>query len=157
MAAIPVGVSIGRVRRTRVVSPSEAGYITSMNRQAQALTDKILQVAQNVGDATPDAILFALQPIYERSQELVPVRTGKLKSSGFLTIITTTANNVKAAIGYARYGQPHYAAFVHEMVHIPHAKGTQAKFLEAAVNEKIFQFERRLTNYLRNAGGFANG
>lgn len=143
--AVPIGLSIGRVRVTRVVSVSEAGYIRNMRKQADNIVGKLVMIANRFRDATPGAIRYALQPIYEQSQIYVPVRTGKLKRSGFiLAEAEKHSGRVRALIGYARHGQPHYAAFVHEMIHIPHAGVTQAKFLEKAVREKIWTFKARL-------------
>jgi len=106
-----------------------------------------------IKNATAEGMAYALMPILERSQELVPVDTGKLKRSAFITVTQSVSGPV-AVIGYARYGQPHYAAFVHEMLHIPHQKGKSAKFLEIAVNEKIGIFKRRLVRYITENAGF---
>ncbi len=150
----PLSLSIGRVRITRAAHPSEAGYIVSMRNQWAAIEKVILQAIDNVGRVTPGAITYALQPIFDRSQELVPVDTGKLKRSGFIETQTEyRSGRVRAAIGYGKHGSPHYAAFVHEMVNIPHAKGTQAKFLETAVNEKLGLFKRRLIRHLATQSG----
>jgi len=146
--------TVGRVRVTSASHPSEAGYIRSMRLQMEQIEKIIMGAIANIEGATPGAIRYALQPIYDRSQELVPVKTGKLKRSGFLEVQTESrSGRVRAAVGYGKHGRPLYAAFVHEMVHIPHAKGTQAKFLETAVNEKIGVFKRRLVRHLaENAG-----
>jgi hypothetical protein len=142
-----IQATIGRIRVTKAAYPSEAGYIRSMRLQTDELERVIQQVARKVGFATPDAIVYALQPIFDRSQELVPVDTGKLKRSGFLkTDREYRSGRVRAQVGYAQHGQPHYAAFVHEMLHIPHHSpaGASAKFLEIAVNEKLGSFKDRL-------------
>ena len=144
------GFSVGRIRVTSAASPSEGRYIQNMRNQTKDLNDIIKKVMDHVVGVTPHAIIHALEPIYDRSQELVPKDTRKLMKSGFIEVNTEgRSGNVRALIGYARFGKPQYAAFVHEMVHIPHARGESAKFLEIAINEKIGNFDRRLTNYMR--------
>ena len=146
---------IGRLRVTKAAHPSEAGYIRSMRIQTDHLAAIIKQVSDNVHAATAPAIQYALQPIFEKSQEYVPVDTGRLKRSGFNRVDKESrSGNVRVLIGYGRYGKPHYAAFVHEMVHIPHARGTRAKFLEDAVNEGLHLFKRRLVRRMGQLAGF---
>jgi hypothetical protein len=140
-----ISARIGRVRVTRATQPSEAGYIRSMRLQTEQLENVMRQVVQKIEGVTAHAIVYALQPIYDASQELVPVKTGKLKRSGYIGLDTEKRSGaVRAEIGYAKHGNPHYAAFVHEMLHIPHKKGKSAKYLERAVNENIGLFKSRL-------------
>ncbi len=140
-----VNIKVGRVRVTKAVSPGEPGYIRSMRIQTGQLEKIIKQVVLKVHAATAHAIVYALQPIFDYSQEIVPVESGDLKRSGYLKAdAKTVLGKIRAQIGYALYGKPHYAAFVHEMLHIPHQKGKQAKYLEAAVHQKLDLFRRRL-------------
>lgn len=67
--------------------------------------------------------------IYKRSQELVPVDTGRLKKSGGYRKIENGEYEVA-------YYAP-YAIFVHELVNNKHPNGGQAKFLEDAYYEVI--------------------
>jgi len=124
-----------------------------MRLQMDHIANRLNAEIEGIKKATVEGMAFALEPIMARSQELVPEDSGKLKRSAFIEIIPSVAGPV-AIIGYARHGQPHYAAFVHEMIHIPHAKGKSAKFLEIAVNEKIGVFRRRLTRYITENTGF---
>jgi hypothetical protein len=71
----------------------------------------------------------ALEPTFDKSQELVPVLTGALKRSGFLGVGESRGKKV-AEIGYGRGGVPFYAARVHEDLDVYHKPPTQAKFLE---------------------------
>jgi hypothetical protein len=71
--------------------------------------------------------------LYNKSQELVPVDTGRLKASGQI------ANNGKKGFGaetLVEYGGPEapYAFIVHERLDVHHEPPTQAKYLTAAVN-----------------------
>lgn len=70
-----------------------------------------------------------LQRIYDRSQELVPVRTGALKASGLIVAV-----GLSGEVGYGGPGAD-YAWRVHEDVTISHLQG-QAKYLEQAYAEE---------------------
>jgi len=120
-----------------------------MNKQAKELTDIIKDAIQQIKGVTPEAVKFAAQPIMDRADEIVPEDTGKLRRSAFLETDNISVTGIRVLLGYARFGNPSYAAFVHERVDIRHAKGKSAKFLEIAVNEKIFQFKRRLVKFMR--------
>lgn len=144
--------SIGRVRVTKAVSPGEPGYIRSMRLQMEQIGRIIDEKVDDIKNVTAQGMAYALEPIMEHSQKIVPVDTGKLKASGFI-VVQNTATGPQALIGYARYGQPKYAAYVHEMLHVPHQKGKSAKFLEIAVEQKLDLFRRRLIRYIsENAG-----
>lgn len=137
---------MGRERKTVAIHPSEADYIDSVRRQMVKIEKNLKKVVDHIEGVTPDAMRFGLVPIFDRSQELVPVDTYRLKNSGFIEVRQVTAG-AQAVVGYGRYGRPHYATVVHERLDLRHAKGKQAKFLEAAVNE--FQ-----STYLRRVGLF---
>jgi hypothetical protein len=113
----------------------------------KVITDNLLKTVQHIEGVTPEAIRYGLQPIYDESQRLVPVDTGRLKRSGFVET-RKTASGTQAGIGYGRYGRPAYAGFVHERVDIPHAGDTQAKFLEQAVKTKLGDFRRRTERFM---------
>jgi len=86
---------------------------------------------------TPAAVEAALRPIFERSQELVPVKSGALKRSGFIEIRKGSKGQTFGEVGYGKGGVPHYAALQHENLDFLHKAPTQAKFLEQAVNEEL--------------------
>ena len=139
-----MGISLGRVRVTRAVgSPTEAGYVKSMRDQADAIAKKLENIIKGVQGVTPIAIIDALEPIKDRSLELVPVDTGALKRSFFIET-RQTASGSRVVMGYGKAGNPWYAALVHENLFFRHAKGKSAKFLEIAVNENIDKFSGRL-------------
>lgn len=138
-------VQVGRVRHTGAVgSPTESGYINQMKAQSEAIAGRIQAVIDGVKNNTPESIRKALKPIYDLSQQYVPVDTGDLKASGFLEVENTRSGAVRVAIGYGRYGNPWYAALVHERTDFRHAKGKKAKFLESAVKERIHVFKTLL-------------
>jgi len=116
------------------------------------IRQNLLKVVNHIDNITPEAIRFALKPIFDESQRLVPVDKGTLKASGFVEV-RKTATGASAAIGYARHGKPNYAGFVHERLDLRHAAPTQAKFLETAVNTHIDDFRRRLVLFYQKQTG----
>lgn len=147
-SVIPLEAVVGRVRVTNVVSPSEAAYIGQMKAQSDQIVANMRKAISHIENTTADALLFGLEPIYDESQRLVPVDTGRLRRSGF-TSVRKRAGGPVAQIGYGRFGQPFYAAFVHERMDIRHAPPTQAKFLETAVMTKLGDFRRRVELFMR--------
>lgn len=148
----PLGFNVGRVRVTVAAQPSEAGYIRSIREQMKVIIGNVRKVIDRIEEVTPEALVFGVQPIFDKSQELVPVDTGRLKASGFIETRDTAAG-VGVFVGYGRFGIPHYAGFVHERLDLRHATGKQAKFLEAAVNEHIGDFERRVALFISRETG----
>jgi len=72
--------------------------------------------------------------IFARSQMLVPVATGVLKGSGYVTPVKRSGDVSYQDIGY---GGPaaSYAMWVHESF-AKHTEPTQRKYLERPVNER---------------------
>lgn len=152
--ADPLGISVGRVRVTVAASPSEAGYIRGIRTQMNVIMKNMQKLIDGVENATPQAIKFGLIPMFEESQRLVPIDTGNLKASGYVEVRTEPrGGRIRAEIGYGRHGRPHYAGFVHEMLQIPHAPPTQAKYLEAAINKHIGEFPFRIARFMQKATG----
>lgn len=145
-------MSVGRVRVTRVVSPAEAGYIRAMRNQMKTIEQAITAKINQIQGATPAALKYATQPIFDKSQVYVPVDKGPLKASGFHTT-ERTAKGARVNIGYGKGGNPPYAVFVHERLDLAHDAPTRAKFLEQAANEHISQIVPRAARYLKKATG----
>lgn len=155
--AAQLKLNVGRERVTVAALPSEAGYIRSIRVQMEAIRKNMEQVVAHVNGVTGEAIVFGLQPVFDESQKLVPVDTGKLQRSGFIET-RRTASGIIAAIGYGRFGIPFYTAFVHENLTVRHAKGKSAKFLEIAVQTKIGDFRRRVELFIaRTMPGIQGG
>ncbi len=155
--ADPLGIQVGRQRVTSAAHPSEAGYIRSIRSQMDVIMKNMLKLIAGIENATPHAIRHGLLPIFEESQRLVPVDKGDLKASGYVVVRTEgRGGRVRAEIGYGRHGRPHYAGYVHEMLSIPHAPPTQAKYLEAAINKHISDFTRRVGMFLQKATGLGS-
>lgn len=145
---------IGRQRRTVVVGPSEAGYIGAIQQQGAAIAGNLKKVVAHLDNLTVEALEFGLKPIYDKSQELVPVDTGRLKRSGYYEA-RKLKSGATAEIGYGRYGNPTYAVFVHE-IPMKHAPPTQWKYLEHAVDARIDDFRRRVALFLQRNSGLSN-
>ena len=148
----PVQFSVGRVRVTGSAKISERGYIRSIRKQMDAIIGNVKKAIKHIKEVTPEALVFGIQPVFDLSQELVPIDTGDLKASGFIET-RETSSGAQVFVGYGRHGRPFYAGFVHERLDVRHAAGKQAKFLQAAVDQRIDDFSRRVALYMkRNAG-----
>lgn len=113
---------------------------------------RLERALRDVRNATPDALLHALKPVFDTSQQLVPVKTGRLKESGFMEA-ERTSQGARATIGYAADGDPFYATIVHERLDVQHASPTQAKFLEEAFNRHEDKIAPRVASFLREKVG----
>lgn len=149
-----INLSVGRQRVTRALDPSNAAYVRQMQRQMQGLMTNLATVIESIKEASPDALLYATQPIFDTSQALVPVDTGRLKRSGFHEA-RRTYRGATVAIGYARGGSPDYAAIVHERTELNHASPTQAKYLHEAVNRHTQHIVPRYAEYIKRDTGLS--
>lgn len=136
MAARLARFRVGPQRVTTGLAPWQAGYARAVRSQMVTVEKSYTRLLQTLRADTPEAIRRMLQPVFDRSQELVPVDTGVLKNSGYLEIRERRGTSV-GEIGYGKGGIPHYAAKVHEDMDVFHAPPTQAKFLEQAADEHI--------------------
>lgn len=91
------------------------------------------RVEQGLVQAVQDALNEVAQQILERSQDLVPVRTGALRDSGYITS-GDQGGYPSVTITYGGGDVP-YAYQVHEDLEMRHPNGGQAKYLEQAVIE----------------------
>lgn len=133
---------IGRQRITKGIRPSEASYTRSIRSQMEQLEQNLSAVITQLKDVTPAVLEVALRPTFQKALNRTPVDTGDLKASGYLE--TRTGTHVKAEIGFGKRGNPHYTAFVHERVDVPHKAPTQAKFLQSAIEEDLDEIPKRL-------------
>lgn len=155
--AVGIGASVGRVRVPGMgrYDFGSANYTRAMKAQMDQIVLRLSKTIKGIKNVTPEAIKAGLQPIMDLSQTYVPVDSGDLKRSGFIET-RQTSTGVRAWIGYAKGGTPHYAAWVHEMMHIPHAKGKSAKFLERAVNERIHTFKYLVLDHIKQKAGLGS-
>lgn len=76
------------------------------------------------------ALIDGANIVLEKSQENVPVLTGKLKSTGKVGNIKKDKDEMSIPITYGNESDVDYAIYVHE-----HDAGRGHKFLEKALNE----------------------
>lgn len=143
---------VGRQRLSASTDPSEAGYTRAIRAQMDMLVRNTKATIAAIENISPDALIHALQPIYDDSQELVPVDTGELKASGFIEA-RLGSRGAEGVVGYARGGQPQYAVWVHENMVWFHKPPTQAKFLEEAVKRHVDDVPERYAEYVRTMLG----
>lgn len=86
---------------------------------------------------------------FGQSQDLVPVRYGILRASGFVTAPTVTNNTSETTIAYGGASAP-YAAYVHEITTHRHDAPTRAKFLSYPLELRFPVLGRRLKARLEN-------
>jgi hypothetical protein len=94
----------------------------------------------------------ALQPTFDRSQIIVPKKTGALKDSGYLEV-RTFRGKVVAEMGYGKGGKPHYAIIQHENLEYHHDPPARAKFLEGPLLEDADEIRRRCIALYKEASG----
>jgi len=154
MAFTGVKLHVGRVTVRSPKYPSEPGFVEAIRKGMRDLQKNMLYIIQQFEDVTPEFMVEALQPIFDESQILVPVDTGDLKASGYLEIVSGRTGDIWVDMGYGRNNKPDYAAYVHEMVQIPHKPPTQAKFLEKPVNDGMLNIIDTLAAKYKDFGGF---
>ena len=103
-----------------------------IGKESKKTFKKLNRVMKQIEYATPQAAAWAVLPIFEESQNLVPTDSGALKESAYIKTTDAGRKRVRVEIGYAEHGHPEYAWYVHEQITHQHAYPTQAKFLETA-------------------------
>ena len=118
------------------------------------LEKQIQEKIDSIKDVSAETLESVGQEILDRSQELVPVETGALKKSAFIET-NKDSNETSVSIGYNKDGTAPHAVFAHEIgpYSNPTTPGTQYKFLETAVREKlpkiIDTLKKRISSSLR--------
>lgn len=138
-------VQVGKLFYRNPPHPSSAAYLHYMREAMNGMTRKYEEVFKQVKDMTPEIMKEALEPTFELAKYYTPVKSGDLKRSGYLEI-RQFRGQPRVEMGFARGGNPNYAAFVHERVDIPHAAPTRSKFLEAAMIQDLSDIRHRLIN-----------
>lgn len=108
----------------------------------QAMADIISQyeaLTKRLHAATPEILLNAMTPAFNKSQLYCPVKTRTLLESGKLEVETSEAGRTTASITYGS-SVAWYAALVHELVYLNHKEPTRAKFLQSALEEELDSF-----------------
>lgn len=142
----------GLTKVSKPIWASEPDFVTQMNAQLKALIEDLGYIFDQFEDVTPDITVEAMRPTFEKSQRYTPKDTMALVNSGYLEVVTKRGSPL-VEMGYAKGGVPRYAPYVHEMTELKHDAPTRSKFLEAAINEDMFDIIDRVADgYSRFAG-----
>lgn len=147
-APIPIRLAVGSTNIRMSDTSSAAALGRGLNAAFKELGENFRWYVNQLEGFLPEDMLAALEPTFDKSQELVPVDTGDLKDSGYLEV-EAFRGNVRVEMGYGRNNFPDYAIFVHENLEARHAAPTQAKFLEQPVNEDYYAIIQRLTDRIK--------
>lgn len=123
---------------------SEAGFVEAMNAQVKDITDSIVDILNQFEDATPEVVMDALEPTFEKSKLYCPKDTHELVESGYLEVVKR-GKSPYVEMGYAKGGKPRYAVYVHEMTGYKHEAPTRSKWLQHAVQEDLGSISSRLS------------
>lgn len=145
-----VNVSVGTRSIRGSQRSSVVDYTRIVRQQMKGIQHNLDKIIRQVENVTPEALDYAVRPIYEQSQVYCPVDTGALKESGYLVVRRDGKRGAQVEVGYGRAGKPFYAVFVHEMMDLYHEPPTRAKWLESAFKEGMDQIPVRLAEYIRN-------
>jgi len=133
------GIGTKRGSARTPLSPAavaSARYAPYMNAQMRAIMETYRKVISDIEGVLPDIMAEALGPTLELAKSYTPVATGKLKDSGYIEKRNSASGGINVVIGFAKGGNPDYAAIVHERVDMFHRVG-RAKFLESALLEDM--------------------
>lgn len=136
-----ISAGLGRMPgRVREGSPAfyRKQAIGTARASMKAVVDKYAKLVKHLQTVTPDVLWNALEPVFQKSQDYVPVRTGELKFSGDMRV-EGVGDTLEGSI---TYGNPTawYAALVHEYVWLNHQPPTRAKYLQSAMEEELDSF-----------------
>jgi hypothetical protein len=109
----------------------------------EAALKAIKGVAKDTGIKIADGLQDAAQILYDKSQELVPVDSGRLKASGQITSNNKKGLGAELTVDYGGPEAP-YAFIVHELLDLHHVPPTQAKYLERAATLVKAKMQRAL-------------
>lgn len=110
----------------------------------KAIIGQTIQYQRGKGKLHEAAIKDVMRFLFSKTQEVVPVRTGRLKASGRVTF-TGSHWKTKAKI---TYNAP-YAMIQHENLQFSHAPGKQAKYVEGPARKFRPQMRRRYERKMR--------
>lgn len=119
-----------------------ASYNRQMIEGMRKIESTLLDIFNQFEDITPEVMIEALEPTFQKTQERVPVKTGKLKRSGYLKA-TGTGKTPRVEMGYGYGGLPPYASIVHEIPYA-HTPPTSWKYLQGPILEDKETIFRRI-------------
>lgn len=112
-----------------------------------AMRAQLTGVAAQASAAIARALYQEGQTILTESKERVPVDTGTLKSSGYVTEPVRDGTAVRVTVGYGG-AAAEYALYVHEDMEARHTVGGP-KYLESVINERAPGFADRIGAQVR--------
>lgn len=118
----------------------------------QRIQQKFKSLPEELRSVMGQALFWEAMDAFLISQDLVPVDTGTLKSSGAVIGPVDEGATISTTIGYGGAASE-YAVIVHEDLEAYHAEPTQAKFLEDAVTQQMQYMGRRISEQVRNTLG----
>lgn len=130
--------------------------MAAIKEQTDDLKRIIMSICQQFEEVTPALCKAALEPTLEKAKVLCPKDTHALVNSAYLET-TQFRGQPRVEMGFARGGFPHYAVLVHEDLTMSHAPPTQAKFLQAAVEEDIADIAIRIGENYKAFMGTSGG
>lgn len=148
----PVRINVGKQRLLSTDTSSQAEFTRGVRQQIQGIVKNFEAFAEHMQAVTPEVLYNAFEPAFKDSLELVPRDTQALANSGYLET-RRFRNKVVLEIGYAKGGNPHYGAFVHENLEVYHAEPTQAKFLQQPLEQRSDQIRDDIVNGLKETSG----
>jgi len=127
----------GRVREGSRAFYRRSSMITARESMA-AVIKNYEGIIRQLHSVTPDAVRNALEPVFDKSLEYVPYKSGRLSESAILEV-EGGPGNVRGSITYGN-STAWYAALVHEYVWLNHNPPTRAKYLQSALEEEMDSF-----------------
>jgi hypothetical protein len=118
-------------------------YLTIQVKGLREVIARLGAVPQGVMQALETELYLEVNDVFIASQELVPVDTGALKSSGMVEGPIVDGTTVEVSIGYGGAAED-YALVVHEDLTAFHEPPTQAKYLEQPAVEAVEGMSERL-------------
>ena len=143
---------IGKQLIPRSDTTTEANFVRSIRSQMSKIVNNYLGFVDHMEKVNADILYEALEPVFEQSQEEVPVLTGALKASGYLAKRSWRGKQI-VEIGYGKGGNPPYAAMVHENLEAYHYAPTKAKYLEDPIIQQADEIQRRIIEGVEKASG----
>lgn len=95
-------------------------------------------------------LYYEATQVFDRSQDIVPIDTGALRSSGFVQQPEVKGNEISVTVAYGGAAAP-YAVIQHENLEYHHEPPTQAKYLETPLVERIDNIREGLQGIVSKA------
>jgi hypothetical protein len=114
------------------------------------LLDKLVKGGRNAVELSGRFLYKHASEVFMQSQYEVPVDTGALRSSGYVTTPYIVGKDVGVAIVYGGAAAP-YALWVHEILENYHEPPTKAKFLEDPLTNSVEKFREGFRRVLDDA------